>query len=254
MTVAPVGIRCPEHSGATRNVRVPRGLGSLSRASTAPATRILIAINVGVYLAELATGSGINANRGYIFEHGALVTSAIYSNGALAGVAHGEWWRLITAAFLHYGPIHLGLNMLALYWFGTVVEGALGSARFVAVYIASGLAGSAGALILSPNSITVGASGAIFGVLGSMLVLEYMATGRLTGNAMTLIVINLAFTFAVPNISAGGHIGGLIAGIAATYGFARFRRYRSPYPGIALTLLIAAASLAIAYWRVRGAA
>src|SRR3954468_4315374 len=252
MTVAPVGIRCPEHAGRTSTVRRPRGFGTVAPPSGAYVTRVLIAVNVGVYLAQLAGGSGLNANQGYIFEHGALVTSAIYSDGSPAGVAHGEWWRLISAAFLHYGPIHLGLNMLALYWFGTAVEGALGGARFLAVYLASGLAGSAGALILSPNAVTVGASGAIFGVLGSMLVLEYLATGRLTGNAMTLIVINLAFTFAVPNISAGGHIGGLIAGIAATYGFTRFRQYRSPFPGIAVTLLIAAASLAIAYWRVRG--
>src|SRR5712691_13338749 len=84
---------------------------------TSYVTRALVAINVGVYLAELASGSGINAARGYIFEHGALVASAAYGNGSAAGVAHGEWWRLITAAFLHYGPIHLGMNMLALYWF-----------------------------------------------------------------------------------------------------------------------------------------
>ena len=252
MTVAPVGIRCPEHSGSARGVRAPRAARAALSSSGAYVTRALIGLNVGVYLAELAGGSGFNANRGYLFEHGALVVSAVYGDGSPAGVAHGEWWRLITAAFLHYGPIHLGLNMLALYWFGTVAEGAIGHLRFLALYLAAGLAGSAGALLLSPNAITVGASGAIFGVLGAMLILEWLATGRLTGNAMTLIVINLAFTFAVPNISAGGHIGGLVAGILGTYAFAKFRHYRSPLPGIAVTALIAAASVAIAYLKVRG--
>ena len=251
MTVASVGIRCPEHSGTARNVRTPRVRLPYG---TSYVTRALVAINVGVYLAELASGSGINAARGYIFEHGALVASAAYGNGSAAGVAHGEWWRLITAAFLHYGPIHLGMNMLALYWFGTVVEGALGHLRFLVLYLVAGLAGSAGVMLLSPNQITVGASGAIFGVLGAMLILEWMSTGRLTGNAMTLIIINLAFTFAVPNISIGGHLGGLAAGILGTLALVRLRHYRSPIPGVAAVVLIGAASIAIAYWKVRGMA
>jgi membrane associated rhomboid family serine protease len=243
MTVAPVGIRCPEHSGAARGVRRPR---AVIRYTGSYVTRALIALNVGVYLAELASGSGINGNRGYFFEHGALF-------GPL--VAEGDWWRLLTSAFLHYGPIHLGLNMLALYWFGSVVEGAIGHLRFLALYLAAGLAGSAGALLWSPNVPTVGASGAIFGVLGAMLILEWLTTGRLTGNAMTLIVINLAFSLAFRStISVGGHVGGLVAGILGTYAFAQFRRYRSPLPGIAVTLLIAAASVAVAYWKVRGLA
>jgi membrane associated rhomboid family serine protease len=251
MSVAAVGIRCPEHSGRARNVRTPRLAVS---ASSAYVTRALVAINVAVYLAELAGGSGINGNRGWIFEHGALVTSAVYGDGSPAGVAHGEWWRLISAAFLHYGPIHLGMNMLALYWFGIVVEGAIGHLRFLALYLAAGLAGSAGALLLSPHGITVGASGAIFGVLGAMLILEWMATGSFAGNAMTMIVVNLAFTFAVPNISRGGHLGGLVAGIVGMLALARFRHYRSAFPGIAVVAVIAAASVAIAYWKVRGLA
>src|SRR5207248_5551994 len=138
-------------------------------------TRLLVAANVLVYLAELATGSGINGNSGRIFEHGALF-------GPL--VAQGDWWRLITAAFLHYGPIHLGMNMLALWWLGSPVEAALGRGRYLLLYLASGLAGSAGALIASPNAVTVGASGAIFGMLGAGLVLEWQATGRLAGQYM----------------------------------------------------------------------
>jgi len=244
MTVAPVGIRCPEHSGAARGVRGVRRVRTTMSSSQSYVTRVLIAINVAVYLAELLGGSGIYGNAGYIYVHGVLF-------GPL--VAQGDWWRLITSAFLHYGPLHLGLNMLALYWFGAVVEGAIGHLRFLALYLASGVAGAAGALLLNPTSPTVGASGAIFGVLGAMLVLEWLTTGRLTGNAMTLIVINLAFSFAFrANISIGGHLGGLVAGILGTYAFAQFRRYRSALPGIAVTVLIAAASVAIAYWKVRG--
>ena len=206
-----------------------------------------MAANVLVYLAELATGSGINGNSGRIFEHGALF-------GPL--VAQGDWWRLITAAFLHYGPIHLGMNMLALWWLGSPVEAALGRARYLLLYLAAGLAGSTGALLLDPHAVTVGASGAIFGVLGAFFVLEYHATGRLMGQAMTLIVINIAFSFAVPNISIGGHLGGLAAGILGTVALTSFRRY---YPAVgragiirgAAVVMIGIGAVAIAYYRVK---
>src|SRR5213595_2168426 len=185
MTPAPVGQRCPEHSGKPQGVsRMRTGVRSFSTAGTPGlVTRTLIGINVGIYLVEIATGGTINGVGSKIFEKGALF-------GPL--VAQGDWWRLITTAFLHYGPIHLGFNMLFLYWVGTPVEQYLGRARFLAVYLVSGLAGSAGALVLSPGAVTVGASGAIFGVLGAMMILEWQATGRFVGNALTLIVINLA--------------------------------------------------------------
>ena len=241
MTVAPVGIRCPEHAGGSR-VRAP--LAAVTRLSGAYVTRALVALNVGVYLAELASGSGLYGDRGYIF-----------NNGALYGpfVAHGDWWRLGTAMFLHYGPLHLGLNMLALYWFGSVVEGSIGHLRFFVLYLASGLAGSAGALILTPNTPTVGASGAIFGILGALLILEWMATGSFAGPALTMIVVNLAFTFyARSSISVGGHLGGLVAGIAGMLALARLRAYRLQYLGIVAVLLIGALSVAVAYLKVRG--
>ena len=98
-------------------------------------------------------------------------------------VAHGDWWRLITSAFLHENLLHIGFNMLALWWFGGAVEEYLGRARFIGLYFAAGLAGSAGALLQSPTTPVLGASGAIFGILGAMLILEWQATGRLGGNA-----------------------------------------------------------------------
>ncbi len=284
MTVAPVGIRCPEHAGAK-----PRAVVAASRPASIAGkrvrrtaarhgyvipefnvTRLLVFANVLVYLAELATGSGVNGASGWIFQHGSLVVNGGYlghqlipvppgatvTNAHLIGLEHGEWWRLITAAFLHYGPIHLGMNMLALWWLGSPVEAALGRARYLLLYFAAGLAGSAGALILSPNDVTVGASGAIFGILGALFILEYHATGRLMGQAMTLIVINIAFSYAVPNISIGGHLGGLAAGVLGTIALVSFRRY---YPAVGragivrgtAVVAIAIIAVAIAYYRVK---
>jgi membrane associated rhomboid family serine protease len=280
MTVAPVGIRCPEHAGAR-----PRAVAAASRPASMASkrvrrtaarhgyvipefslTKLLVGINVLVYLAELAGGSGVNGDSGWIFQHGALVrTGAYYQHTVvpgtftgvhLIGVAHGEWWRLITAAFLHYGPIHLGMNMLALWWLGQPVEAALGRARYILLYLAAGLAGSTGALLLSPNAVTLGASGAIFGILGALLVLEYQVTGSLAGQAMTLIVINIAFSFAVANISIGGHLGGLAAGVLGTVALVSFRRY---YPAVgraaivrgAIVVAIGVLAVLIAYLKVK---
>src|SRR4051794_1478145 len=197
MTMAPVGIRCPEHAGGQRVVDRSRIINV-----AAPVTRALIAVNIGVYLAELASGGGVNGDRGWIFEHGVLF-------GPL--VAAGDWWRLFTSAFMHYGPFHLLLNMYALYFAGTLLERAIGHWRFLLLYLVSGLAGSAGALLLRPNALTLGASGALFGVLGALFVLErrgHLSTG---GQIAGLIVINLVFTFVFGRfISIGGHVGGLI--------------------------------------------
>jgi membrane associated rhomboid family serine protease len=262
VTFAPVGLRCPDHAGnvargAPRAVRrVQRGVQRpLARRgfvipNEAIVTRILVALNVIVYLITVAQGAGLNDPGGSLFNKWALF-------GPL--VDHGDWWRLITSAFLHASLLHIAFNMLALWWLGAPVEMALGRVRFLALYLVSGLAGAAGALVADPTAVTVGASGAIFGLLGAGLILEWQATGSLAGNYLTLIVINLAISFAVPNISYGGHIGGLIGGILATLAFARFGRGRAAYArldvlGAASLVVIAAGSVLIAYWKVRGLA
>ncbi len=252
MTPAPVGIRCPEHSGKAQGVRrvQQRAQRIGSEAIGAYVTRALIALNVGIYLAQLVGGSGIDANRGYIFLNGALY-------GPL--VAVGDWWRIGTAAFLHYGPIHLGMNMLALWWFGAPLEYALGRSRFLMLYCASGLAGSAGALIVSPNAVTVGASGAIFGVLGAALVLERQGSMVFGGQALTIIVINLVFTFAVGGISIGGHIGGLVGGALCMLALSRFGRGHAIYGrpgvvGIGGVVAVAVLSVVVAEWAARSLA
>jgi membrane associated rhomboid family serine protease len=251
MTPAAVGIRCPDHAGSRRAVSPPRIVHRASTGTTqALVTKTLIAVNVGIYLITAVQGAGINSPGGTLFDK-------MFLYGPY--VAQGDWWRLITAAFLHASLIHLGFNMLALWWFGAPVEEYLGRMRFIGLYLVSGLAGSAGALVLTPHAVTVGASGAIFGILGAMLILEWQTTGRLGGNALTLIVINLALSFAIANISIGGHIGGLIGGLLATLAFARWGRGHAAYgrlglAGAAGLVLVAAASIAIAYWQVRGLA
>jgi membrane associated rhomboid family serine protease len=250
MVYGPVGIRCPDHA---RGAGVaPRHRAKITaRRISAPVglvTRILIGINVAVYLLELAGGAGFNGNSGWIYEHGVLVSRAIDSSGHLVGVAEGDWWRLITAAFLHYGPVHLGLNMLVLWFIGPSLEEYFGRWRYLLVYLVSGLAGSAGALILTPNSPTVGASGAIWGLMGAAVVLESRRINVLGGQAMSLLVLNLVFTFALGlgagSISIGGHIGGGIAGAAAAFALLTLRR--TPTLGTVSVAAIGAIAIAVA--------
>src|SRR5207302_4125567 len=121
------------------------------------------------------------------------------------------------------------MNMLALYWFGSLLERRLGSAKYLLLYLVSGLAGSGGGLLASPLQPTVGASGAIFGVLGAGLVLERQRHYVFGGSALGIIVINLVLTFSIANISIGGHIGGLIGGAIAALGMTRFGRSHAAY-------------------------
>ena len=211
-------------------------------------TQALVGINVGIYLLQLVMGAGLTATSGWIYEHGVLVSSAIGSDGSLIGVAEGEWWRLISAAFLHYGPLHLGMNMLVLYIIGPALEEYLGHGRYALLYLVAGLAGSAGALVWSPNALTVGASGAIWGIMGAALILEWRKIYVFGGQAMGLVVFNLAITFLIPGISIGGHVGGLVGGGVAALAFSSLRRM----PALA-TLSVAAvgaASVALAISQV----
>src|SRR5688572_26778003 len=157
MTFAPVGIKCPDHAGVGAARRGPSPQRTARRARgkvaglDAPATVALVAVNVLVYMVTVYQGAGISAPGGALFSDGALVGALIYTDG--------EWYRMVTAMFLHASLLHLAFNMLALFWLGTVVEQALGTWRFLLIYFVSGLAGSAGALVLSnPGAVTVGAS------------------------------------------------------------------------------------------------
>lgn len=250
MTFGPVGIRCPEHAGRPQGAaKVLKGVQQRATTGAGWVAKGLVGLNVAIYLLQLAQGAPIEANRGSIFENGALY-------GPL--VADGEWWRLLTAAFLHYGPVHLAMNMLVLYLFGPALEGVLGSGRFLLLYLAAGLAGSAGALLLSaPAAVTVGASGAIYGLFGAILLLERQGTYVFGGSVLPLLVINLAITFFVPGISIGGHLGGLAGGALAILVLSRFGQRRVAYArndvlGYAGLVAIGLLSVVVAYWKVRG--
>jgi membrane associated rhomboid family serine protease len=159
--------------------------------------------------------------------------------------------------FLHENLLHIGFNMFALYVIGSPVEQYLGRARYVGLYFVSGLAGSAGALLQTPTTPVLGASGAIFGILGAMMILEWQVTGRLAGQAAGLIAINLGISFVIPNISWGGHVGGLIGGILVMLAYAHWRGGRAQYGQLGLggvlgLIVVAAGSVALAYWKVRG--
>jgi membrane associated rhomboid family serine protease len=228
MTFGPVGIRCPDHAGVAGQTAAPKRAArqatrSLDRYGPY-VTLTLIGINVGVFLLQLLLGGQLNGTGNWIYENGVLVARAVGSDGQLLGVAEGDWWRLMTAAFLHYGVLHLGLNMLVLWFIGPALEDYFGHARYLLVYVVSGLAGSAGALVWSPNALTVGASGAIWGLMGAALILEWRKVYVFGGQALGLVVLNLALTFLIPGISRGGHIGGLIGGAAAALVFLALRR------------------------------
>jgi membrane associated rhomboid family serine protease len=205
MTPTPVGMRCPEC--ASQRTRVVQGVGRPEGFAQTPATYVLIAINVIVYLIEIATGSG-----GLFREQ----LSQFVVDFGLFGpfVAEGELYRLVTSGFLHASIIHIGFNMFLLLVLGRLLEPALGTPRFLALYFASLLAGSCGALVVEPDALTLGASGAVFGLAGAVFVI---ARGRgmdaLAGEIGFLIVFNLIFSFVAPRISIGGHIGGLVGGI-----------------------------------------
>ncbi|HEY7537606.1 MAG TPA: rhomboid family intramembrane serine protease [Gaiellaceae bacterium] len=251
MTPAPVGLRCPEHSGKPQGVR--RVTTAAARATTGTGARTgnlvtltLIGINMAVFALELALGGTLSGTGNWIYEHGVLVRNALYGDGTPAGVANGEWWRLETATFLHYGLIHLAMNMFSLYFAGSILEQVIGRWRFLLLYVVSGLAGSAGALLLSkPTALTAGASGAIFGILGGLLVLERRGRIATGGQVLGLIVLNLVITFAIPGISVGGHLGGLVGGIVLMLAFDRFRY--SPRLSVASALLVAVGAVLVAY-------
>jgi membrane associated rhomboid family serine protease len=227
---------------------VRRAPGVALATGTAPVTKILIAINGAIYLLGAAQGAGLNNPGGSLYAKLWLDAPQLHNGG---------WWRLVTTMFLHASVLHIAFNMFALWFIGRPVEQYLGTARYIGLYFVSGLAGSAGALVQTPG-VTVGASGAIFGILGAMLIIEWQVTGRLAGNAMTLIVINLAFSFAIPGISWGGHVGGLIGGILVMLAYAHWGdRGRAQYGqlglgGITGLVVVGVGSIALAYWRVRG--
>lgn len=249
MVYTAVGIKCPECAGQPVGVAkaASRARRAAGEGTGALMTKTLIAINVGIFLVQFATGGGNP------------LASDLVARGAVYGplVADGEWWRIVTGGFLHASLIHIGFNMLMLWWFGSALEALLGRGRFLLVYGLALLSGSAGALLLSPEARTVGASGAVFGVLGAGLVLERRGINVFGGAALMVVLLNVAITLFVPNISLGGHLGGLLGGVLVILALMHFRRSHPAYSKLdALTIASLAAigvgTLLLAYLSVRG--
>ena len=178
--------------------------------------------------------------------------SAVSTNLALFGpaVASGEWYRLVTSGFVHYGIFHLGFNMLLLYRFGVMLESVLGPIAFLALYLASALGGSFGAVLLSPTALTAGASGAVFGLVGATAVgLRRRGVDVWRTDVGGLLALNLVITFVIPGISIGGHLGGLLGGVAV--GLTTFGPYeskRSVRVGMGVAAVVAALAGAGSVW------
>ena len=186
-------------------------------------TTVLVLINVIAYVWEVTSGTNFNDNRS-LLEHGALL--------GLLVTQYGQWWRIVTGGFLHGGIAHIALNMFALYQLGTFVESILGPWRMLAIYAIALVGGGYAVAYFAPNDVTVGASGAIFGLFGALIAIGVRMgkAGRgLISQTLPILAINLAFTFAVPFISKAGHLGGLASGFAAGLVFFAMRR-RIPEP------------------------
>lgn len=206
---ASVGHQCvecvAEGSRGVRRGTTVAGAAPGGRPVVVPA---LVALNVAVFAFTVAQSGSIASNAAAgLFQDWALQPRA---------VAGGEWWRLVTAGFLHFGPVHLVFNMLALWIIGRDVETVLGRGRFIAVYLVSLLGGAAAVMLFTTDrAVVAGASGAVFGMMGALAVLlrrMRVPMGQVTG----LIVINVVISFVIPNISIAGHLGGLAVGAAAT--------------------------------------
>lgn len=233
MRDAAVGHQCAECVGeGVRSVRQARTQFGGVPANTPLVTYVLIGINVVMFALQMAVPG--------------LQRELVLNSPA---VADGEAYRLLTSAFLHYGPMHIVFNMWALYVIGPPLEAALGRLRFATLYFMSALGGSVVVYLLSSlGAQTAGASGAVFGLFGATFVVGKklnMDTRWVIG----LIAINLVITFVVPNISWQGHLGGLVTGavIAAAYAYAP-RKNRTAVQISATVGLLLLFSLLI-WWR-----
>ncbi len=162
-------------------------------------------------------------------------------------IADGEWWRLFTSWFVHYGLLHILFNMLVLWQVGLVLEPGAGEARFTTLYVVSGLAGSAGALVLDPNVFTGGASGCIFGVAAAAtLVMQRRGVRFWDTGFGPLLAIDLVLSFVIPGVSVGGHIGGLVGGALVAEAMLQARKANQPALGYVGAAFVGGAAVLLA--------
>jgi membrane associated rhomboid family serine protease len=244
MIPASVGFQCPECvAEGNKGVRQARTVfGGQVSDDPGWVSKTLIGLNVVAFVFQQASDEFTRR-----FWDVGLAQQA---DGQLVGVADGEVYRLLTSAFLHGGIFHLLLNMYALYLFGPQLEAALGRVRFTALYVVSALGGSALSYAFAPpNRPSLGASGAVFGLLGAYLVVSRRLR-RDTTPVMVLLAINFGYGFLVPRIDWRAHLGGLIAGavVAAAIAYAPRGRYRTPVQ-VAGTVAVLVVVIAVVVWR-----
>lgn len=221
VTPTNVGYLCPEcvQAWRARSAPPPRQ----SSFGEFPATVGLIAANVVMFVLSIASAHGASsalAGSGV----GSLLGGGTPLMGRLAiyGPAiaqNGEYYRLVTAMFMHFGVLHIGMNMWALWVLGRVMENAFGSRRFLQLYLLAGLGGNVAAYVFQPDALSAGASTAVFGLF-SALFLALKRLGRDTSSVVPIIILNFVFTFSVPGISIAGHVGGFLTGAVVGGGFA----------------------------------
>lgn len=225
MVSASVGFQCPDcvRQGSGHAPRQRTVAGGVVSRDPFLVTKILIALNVAVFVIELVVGIRVERDLDVF----AACTPKQIPPQHCFGVAHGEWYRVITSAFLHDRSnfAHIGFNMLSLWWIGAPLERLLGRSRYLALYLISALAGSAAVLLITPETGALGASGAIFGLFGATAV--FMRRLRYDMRPiLILLVLNIVFSFTWPNVSWQAHLGGLIAGTAVAVGMAYAPRER----------------------------
>ena len=235
MNAAPVGFQCPECVRAGQaSVRQPTTpLGGKPRENGNLVTKVLIGINAGIWLIGLIVGSSVLVDRFALFEIASV-------DGRLTGVLTGEWYRMFTAAFLHAGIFHLGLNLLALWILGSSLEPVLGRWRFLTLYVLSALGGSVASLLgLGAGGYSIGASGAVFGLFGALFVVA-RRFGRDVSSVVVILAINVVIGFTVPGIDWRAHLGGLITGAVLAFAFAHApRTHRAMFSIAACSVVLA---------------
>jgi len=246
MREAAVGVRCPECAGGPKSaVRAAQRL-SLAGSENVIGTTVLTALMVLVFLAQIAEGQDV---------FGRVDLTGIAGDLAIYGpsIEDGEWWRLLTGAFVHSGLVHIGFNAYLLWYLGGALERYAGTMRLLAIFFVSVLWGSAGALVLEPDAATVGASGGVFGLMAAIFLLERTRGIALFGSSIgALIAFNLFLTFLIPGISVGGHLGGLVGGAAAGFVLSGFGRGNLAYTklggaGGAALLALAVGAVVVAF-------
>jgi membrane associated rhomboid family serine protease len=263
MIAAPVGHQCPTCvAEAKREYRQGPGRRvAIANAKAISVTTVLLALmGVGYVLEVVAGGAGSlvgGPGTVHLVRLGASVGLAQVPGGELVGIATGQEWRMVTAIFLHGGILHLLMNAYALWIFGPVVERELGRVRFLAIFLTTGLFASAASYAFAnvPAQVSVGASGAIFGVVGAFVSYNYrhrelaVAAARLRG-LVPFLLLNVVLTFSFPLIDWRAHVGGFVAGLVAGV-VAEGWGQRSSRVAIAVAgfAALTVGALALAAWR-----